>query len=500
MPPAQVSTQPGRRLLLGCVALFTLPFFAAGVGILASGIRELRGGRENALPELLAGTLFTAISVAVFALAAAAVRGAARSAALIQQHPDRPWLWRPEWSERRIPDRGGTQTVVLWVFALFWNAVTAPLALVVVRAWSEGDHAVAFALIFPAAGVILLVAAIYGTLRRRKFGRSLCLIDQLPITPGGRCSGAVALRGEPVSESHFTLRLTCVHRVTTGSGKNRSTKETVLSQAEQRVAAAAAMRTEDGLRVPFHFDLAPDAQSSDLRNPSDLILWRLDAAAELPGVDYASSFELPVFATSSSAASDSDIVSYHAEQRQEAAGRALTSESRIEITPLADGGVEIFVPPRRDAAAIGLFILFLGIWTAAIAIMLRFDAPRVFPAIFIPIELLLIYGGLDFTLGRSLVRAHRTGIEYRRSWTGGGEPRHIDPGEIVSVDAEISGQSGNRAMWDVQVKREGVRKRTVIRYLRSGEDAEALAARIWQALGREWRPTTPTDTPASARS
>jgi hypothetical protein len=49
----------------------------------------------------------------------------------------------------------------------------------------------------------------------------------------------------------------------------------------------------------------------------------------------------------------------------------------------------------------------------------------------------------------------------------------------------MSGQANNRPLWDVEVKVRGGRKCAVVRYLRGSEDAEALAAQMWTALGRE---------------
>jgi hypothetical protein len=298
MPAEQsFASRHGRQLLLGCVAVFMLPFIGAGINLLLLGIRAFQRHEANAIAPLLAGVLFTTISVSIFAGVLVATRSAARAAALQAGAPDQPWLWRPEWSARRIPDRRSATPVVLWVVAIFWNSVTTPVLLVLIHQWQTQPKPIMLVfLLFPLVGAGLIVGAIYTTLRRLKFGRSLCAIDRVPIEPGGSFHGEIEMRGDAVPEGGYRLLLLCVHRVTTGSGKNQSTRETPLWQTESRITAATAMRlATGGVRVPFSLTIPADARATDLRTSRDQIVWRLDASAEMPGIDYAASFELPVF-------------------------------------------------------------------------------------------------------------------------------------------------------------------------------------------------------------
>jgi hypothetical protein len=287
----------GRQLLLGCIGAFMLPFIGVGVSLLSIGIPALQKHEANAIAPLLAGVLFTAFSVSIFAVIFVATRNAARTAALQARAPDQPWLWRSEWGARRIPDRLRSTATFLWIFAIFWNAVTIPVAFLLARAWpAQHNPLLLLALIFPVIGLALIVAAIYTALRRVKFGLSVCTIDAVPIHPGHRFHGEIEMRGDAVPEGGYLLRLVCVHRVVTGSGKSRSVHETSLWQQESRANGKTAMRLATGdVRVPFAMTIPNDARSSEIRNPRDQVLWRLDVSAELPGVDYAASFELPVF-------------------------------------------------------------------------------------------------------------------------------------------------------------------------------------------------------------
>jgi hypothetical protein len=463
-----------------------LPFFIAGVATLTKGIAGLqRGERQSAAVLMLVGLVFTLISVGFFAVAALGLRTAARSAVLRSQHPDQPWLWRDDWAARRIADRSRAKLAFLWAFAILWNAITTPLLLIVRREWEKGNTIILFGLLFPIIGALLLIAAIYGTLRRLRFGQSICTIDQLPIPVGGRCSGAIALRGEPATESMFVLKLASVRRVTTGSGDDRSTTETILWEEQKSVPGGAAMRSADGLRVPFDFDIPPDARSTDVRNASDQVVWRLAASADLPGVDYAASFELPVFATEASATSNETVAAYRVEQRATAARRSLSTGSAIETRPLAEGGVEFQIPPRRDFGTAGFFLLFLAIWSGGIAAMLHFKAPIFFPLLFIALELLVIWMAIDFLFRGGVVRATRAGVEFRRGFSSSGRMKVVPASDIESIESANTGQTNNRPLWDVQARLKNGKKRTVASYIRNSDDASTIAARLWQALGRD---------------
>ena len=91
-------------------------------------------------------------------------------------------------------------------------------------------------------------------------------------------------------ENGFVLTLSCVQRIQAG----RSTQEHTLWSAATTISRGAVIPLAEGLRIPFTLTFPADA---DAKNdpPRGTILWRLKATADVPGVDYASEFELPVF-------------------------------------------------------------------------------------------------------------------------------------------------------------------------------------------------------------
>jgi hypothetical protein len=376
---------------------------------------------------------------------------------------------------------------MLWLFAIFWNAVTLPVLVLVSREWqAQGNQLLLLTLIFPAVGLALACAAIYRAIRRRKFGLSFCTIDQVPIEPGRPFQGAIEMRGDTVPDEGYRLLLACVHRLETGHGRNRSVSETPLWHQEVRVSAATAIRIPaGGTRVPFSITIPADARSSDFRIPRDQIIWRLDASAELPGVDYAGSFELPVFATTTSSSDSREIATYRIAHRDGAARRSFVPESGITITPLADGETEYRVRTRGSVRGALVFLVFTLIWLGAIVLMLRENVPLFVPVFFLLIGLILIATAIDYVAGVSIIRAGRNGIDVRRRSLGTGSASFIAAQRIESIDATLGGQSGRSTYYDIVVATSDAGKRTVARYIRNGDDAETLAARLWTALVRD---------------
>jgi hypothetical protein len=82
-----------------------------------------------------------------------------------------------------------------------------------------------------------------------------------------------------------------VRRVGTG----RTVREEILWKEEQTVGSFLVQPGAGGTHIPFAFTLPVDARSSDDSISGHPVIWRLHVSAEVPGVDYAAEFELPVF-------------------------------------------------------------------------------------------------------------------------------------------------------------------------------------------------------------
>jgi hypothetical protein len=471
----ELEGEKSRWIFGGCLAVFALPFFIGGAQILVTGIHALHR-HEGSAPFLLAlGIGFTALSVAFVGIIAFAVRAGQASARRRHVNPMQPWLWRDDWAARRVAEGRAPGNVVLLIFALMWSAITIPVAVLVSRQ-SPRNPAAAIVFVFAAIGVVLLAAAAYQFLQRTKFGRSLCTIDRLPIEPGQTFSGQIEHRGTQVPDAGYRFVLTCVNRIVTGSGRGRSAATQTLWETEQVVSGALAAPSPAGMRVPFSFALPADAPSSDLGNPGDLTLWQLTVTAELPGIDYKATFELPVFTTAGAAAA-------HQVMRQEAAARReLSPASRAAVTPLPSGGIEVRVAPHRDVGAFFTFLFFAAIWFGTIALMWRGGAPPFFAVIFSIFGVLILAMAVDFFTGTSVVSADGAGLRARHAVLGMSRARSIDAADVESIASKVAGHVGNRPYFDVEARLKDHSARTLARYFVSRDDADAVAAKLWEAL------------------
>jgi hypothetical protein len=482
MQPQQpvLMSRVGGRVAFGCVAAFSLPFVLTGTFILRQGLM-LVGHDPSAWAMVAGGALFTAVGIAFIAGARYSMSHLSHELAMREQNPDKPWLWREDWTQGYARETGGTAAVVaLWAFAIFWNGMCLPLLFVLRREYEHGNTKVLFAAIFPAVGLLLLLLAIYQTFRHHRYGTVVCHFEGPPLAIGHTFRGDVELHNDISPENGFVFRLACIHAVITGSGKNRSTHETVLWDDEQVVSASAAMRNPMATHVPFEFVTPPDTPTTDTRNARDQTLWRLSLTATVPGVDLDTSFILPLFSVGG-AGEGSEFTSYAAAHRASAAERQLGPSSGVTVNETADGRQELIIRSRPTIGGFFGSLLFLAIWNGAIYLMARLGAPILFPILFGLFDLLILYGWLDYLFGVSRVRAGRDGVSCRRTIFGIGGTTDIPASDIISVSGRADSQ--NRA-FAVQMKLSGGRTEDLGRYLHSRSDADTVAARIERALAR----------------
>ncbi len=177
-------------------------------------------------------------------------------------------------------------------FALVWTLISGVIAATILRQ-PGGLGEFFFVLLFPLVGMLLVGVGVYMLLRRRRFGIPVLELATLPGVPGETFAGLVRTRATIDPEGGFRVRLQCLRQQQTGSGKNRRTDETTLWEHEEVMPGAA--RRADGIAIPVAVPLPPDARETDERDSTDKVIWRLEVAAALPGVDFKAQFEVPVF-------------------------------------------------------------------------------------------------------------------------------------------------------------------------------------------------------------
>jgi hypothetical protein len=466
----------------GCMVLFLLPFCAVGIGALIIALRALTAG---AWAEAgFAGVFALTFGGAGFGLLTAAILGkkaAARSALLMEQNPERPWLWREDWARGSVRDSNRGTMILAWVFAGFWNIVSIPAAFFAVRtALAEHNYVVLFALIFPVIGLGLLMWAIQAAARYLKFGMSLMELTTRPGVVNGKLAGVIRIPGDLLPPEGFHAVLSSVHRRTTGSGKNRSTSETILWQEEGNFHPA---RQATGTTVPVGFAIPADARPTDDTDSDNAFVWRLTLSAQVPGVDYSAQFEVPVFRTDLGEITGPDI-QVLTPPPLDLEHYTPPASSRIQIS-INRRGTEIVFPPARNPGAATAVTVFFLIWSGALYLMWKLGAPLIFPVIFGLFDLLLLYGVLAHWLGHITVIADTGLLTLDRRILGFGGERRLEGSVIGTIEPVIGMQVGSTPYYDIKVTRTEGRAVTAGGGIPDKREAQYIAGLLLRAVKGE---------------
>ena len=220
-------------------------------------------------------------------------------------YPQQPWMWKEEWHDNVIKSSNKTLLWMSVIFATIWCLISAPILFIIPNEILDKKNYLALiALLFPLIGIGLVSWAIRNYFQWKKFGASELQLSEMPAYLGRTIRGNLHIPAELTQQDECKVVVECVHKYTSGSGDNRSTRENILWQDQQRIKVNAA--SFDGHTVPVEFKLPNDKPISDWSNSSSEHFWRVRAEAQLPGVDYAASFIIPVFAIDQSDLSEEE--------------------------------------------------------------------------------------------------------------------------------------------------------------------------------------------------
>ncbi len=251
-PAEAVLVREPRPEMLAFKGLFVLVFGGIGAGMLYWSRRQRRRAREAA------------------------------------GHP--PWLARPEWRENRIPSQARSRLAVAWFLAVLWNALSAPLWIAIPERLARGDWMMLFAAAFPLIGIGLLVWALRETRAWQRFGDPRLVLDPFPARVGATLEATADTRIPYRGGFVVQAQLACTRVVTTGYGKHRSTRRTVVWEDTR---PASVLPGRQGSLVSVRFDIPAHLPSTEPVS-SDYHEWRLRLTAQLPGVDFDRRFSIPV--------------------------------------------------------------------------------------------------------------------------------------------------------------------------------------------------------------
>jgi hypothetical protein len=481
---ANPSAKPGKQAGAGCLFLFALPFAGFGVFALAQAFREWNNGKlKDAAMIGLFGLVFSCVG---FGLMIGARFGAKKIKQLAEQkalHPDQPWLWREDWAAGRVKWSGGQSAVMSWVFAVFWNIISIIITGVVVpREWDKGHYVVLLVLLFPLIGLAMLVTAVRNTLAWRRFGQCVFEMAAVPAALGGTLEGMIQTGTRLSLEHGLHLRLSCIRRTTTGTGKNRHTTEEILWQDEKVLKTDAGLpEPEPGHSgIPIHFQLPAD-QPESTAEIGDGIFWRLEAKAKMRGPDLQVTFDVPVFKIAGTQPAQADEPDPTAALEMPVEEIRRDEHSRIRVND-GPGGREFFFPAARNpGVALGV-TLFTLILSAAVWFLIWVKALFVFPVVFGLVDVLFLLVCFTLWFKSSRVTIDSTNVTAVNHWLFFRRMRTVPAAEVADIQVKIGMTGGQQAYYNIELVTRAGDRIAVAGGIKSKPETEWLVGEMKKAL------------------
>ena len=471
------------KLAIAFVFVFATPFAGFGMFALSAAIRQFItgvGDKPVWLP-LLFGVIFSSIGFGLMTAVLYGNRAYRRNQQRQAEHPSEPWLWREDWAQGRVLSQTRSSMIASWVFAILWNAVSAPVAYLVPKQAAK-NPAVFIGLLFPVVGVFLLVRAIRQTLAYQEFGRTCFEMASVPGVIGRELKGVIQARFPHSPDHGIHLRLSCVHRVTSGSGKSQSTNERIVWRDEADLSSAQLYPGPAGTTIPVAFRIPWGAQATETGSPRDQIVWLLEALADVPGVDYHDIFEVPVFRTAQTPARPEPEPQTFAVAHSATRPEAMTVEVRATAN-----GTEFFFPAARNRGFAATTTVFLLIFTAVTFFLSRAHIPIIFALGFGFFSLILLYITIQMWMGTTRVVIGGGLLSLQDGLLGGGKVQQYSCAEIESIGAKITAQQGGSTgtpYYDIQMFPRGrATKVTLGRTLRNKHEADWVAEEMQRLAG-----------------
>ena len=401
---------------------------------------------------------------------------------------EQPWLDKKNWAANSIYSDARHGFWILWAVALLWNLMaTVPILLQFSEIWSKAGKAPGtfIVFLFPLVGVGLVISAINATRKRTRFGLTPLVLDPFPGSLGGHVGGRTETRIPFDPQLHFDVSLACIHSRIATSGKNRRRSESVKWHGN---GICHKERTGAGTALRFRFDVPADLPASESAS-KDYHLWRLRINAELPGLDFDRTWELPVYATGAMASG----IAEGTESNPDTMDAAMAGvDSVAQITPIADGIQARF--PALQRPGMGIFMVLFGLVFLAAGTFAVFNGGTglLVGSIFVLLGLLIAGAGV-FELCKSLlVSVTSQGVRSRRFFLGYPiTTRELSLEELEKIAIKRSGASqegkNHSVLYRLSAHGKGKEKFPVAERLQGKSEAELLRDTYLTYLGKESR-------------
>ena len=418
-------------------------------------------------------------------------------------YPTSPWLWRPDWASSRVDSKNKSSAVGWWIAAFFVHMWSVPICLLVVPQFERThDPKLVLPMGVELIGLIVLAGAIRATMRLNRFGKTYFELGALPFSPGGHVSGSIHAQLTTDVPHGIDLALSCVRRVVTGSGNNRSTQQIPLWEDSKNISAGYLSRGPLDTIIPVDFALPQDAFQTDTENLSDRVLWILKASADVPGVDYLDEFELPVFCTSqvtrqASTASSPASLSFttagdFATNYGFARASGTTSEveeppqHRVVISETGDGQEFYFPAGRNVGRAILISSLALGCLALSYFLTRTPHVPIFAFVVVALMDFVFTMAAVHVALSTSRIVVTNGSISWQRAIFGLGQTHKVGISEVDSVLATTSIQqagSSGKPLYSLQLKTKAGKSFTLVDEIENRQEARWIVTQIEKRAG-----------------
>lgn len=474
----RIRIRPNVHSSAGLLVYIVFQLLFLGAGGFALGYAYLQY-REGAAAEAVLipgglGALFVGMSLVQIVRAWRRHRAQPASAD-VPQHEEAPWHVRPEWRRAELieaHDEGGKEKF----FAIVWNVFTWPLAGIFIYTEFQSpdpDGAVLFVLVFPLVGLFLGWRVVRRVLHRRKFGTATLVMEDMP----GRLGRPLHLRlktgvrPDEAPADGFHVRLSCYRRAVRytrdSDGDRRRTIEKDLLWRDEKRVRGRPSDAGDRLEVPVTFELPSAPPPSTPEKRENRILWAVEAEADVPGLDFQTTFEIPVFAPEQG--TEPPTQGADAQDRADQKDAAVMEEhpyagyelgttfdepvsSRISMRRLPGGGLELHFAAGRNKLSGGMFAGFALIM-AVIAVVAFVQGAILGTLFFLLPAGLSGYGAWTLVATASTLTIEGGTVTLVRGPLGRGAPVRFSCADLADVSVEASGHAGSTTYYNLTLHR-----------------------------------------------
>ena len=397
-------------------------------------------------------------------------------------YPSEPWLWKKEWRDGQISSHSKLKMANAIAFAIIWNIMASLGWFFLYGEFKAGNYLVLIFLIFPVIGIGLAIWAVRLILQWFKFGQSTFEMQSVPGVIGGALRGRIHTIVNIKPQDGFHLELSCINRITTRSGKHRKTREHVRWQDTCDISHEIYEYDPSRSVIPVLFQIPYDCLETNDDNPKDTIFWRLEISAKVPGVDYAASFEIPVFRTPESSKDFVlDKTSIAAYQAQQDITEALEAE-KIRVEELPSGGRSFYFTGKRNKVFILFSFLWFSFWSVVAVLILRSDGISVFTLAFALVDILFLFILLDSAFFQSNADVYSNSISITKRLLFYRNIQELDLEEIKRFNIKSGSTIGGRLYYNLNVVAKDGSDYLIAKDLTSRHTAELLAGEMEKLL------------------